>query len=848
MSNPHSPNLEAALAHVRGGRPVFPCGQERRPAVPRSAGGNGFHDATLDESTVRGWWATYRRSLIGMPTGAAVWGGVFVLDVDVKKGAPGMETVAALCGVFGALPPTVEAITGSGGRHLYFRHPLDGRMVPNKQSRLGLGSETWGADGYPEVPFERAPNGQIITPGLDVRGDGGYVILPGSQLAAGGGYTWAPGRDPESCPIATAPPWLLALVAVDPQAAPVPRATAGGDRRERPAAAASSFFAKVNTKALGALGAWVPVLLPGARPYREGYRCTSKALGRDLEEDLSIIPAGIQDWGEERGKTPIDLVLEWGAPTTSADAALWLCRQIGIDPTLLGWRQTRPPGSSSRPPGPPPCTEQVDEGPRAADPSPPEPPNAAPEQKGSGGAAPPRPPPNDGSGGPPGRRDRPPWADRLMYTERGGLQATAFNVRVILENVKEWQGVLAWCEFSQRIVLRKPLPFADASREEWTNAHDGELQYWLAERFRIEPQLPKVATAVMGVALLHRVHPVREYLDSLIWDGRPRLASWLVTLMGAGARDDLALTDSQRVALDRYLMWVGTWWLIQSVARIRSPGCKADTVLILEGEQGIKKSSALRTLYGEAFTSDTRIDFSNKDAMQSMGGAWVIELPELEGMNKADARTLKAFLSSPVDRFRLPYGHRLDSFPRQSVMAGTTNQAEIFRDLTGNRRYWPVACGEIDLEGLHAERDQLWAEAGVRYAQGERWWAESDDEKAIVEEQQGDRVAGDVWEGRIQQFLAGRLAACRTAQERMCTFVALDSIMGSGLGFELKDMKPQDWTRAGMLIHALGWRATRPTVAGQRVRGYRPGPKVLAAWADAAVQVRPMEDDDVPQF
>ena len=217
----------------------------------------------------------------------------------------------------------------------------------------------------------------------------------------------------------------------------------------------------------------------------------------------------------------------------------------------------------------------------------------------------------------------------------------------------------------------------------------------------------------------------------------------------------------------------------------------------------------------------------------AMQGVWCVELAELDAMNKADMRTAKAYFSSAEDRFRLPYGHRLGRFPRQSVMAGTTNQREYLQDLTGNRRYWPVTCGHIDLQGLAEDRDQLWAEAQMRFGRGERWWAETDAEKAIVSEQQGDRVAGDVWEHRVQDFLARRLAAC-PPEKRITLFVTMDDIMEHALGLAVKDMKRPEQTRVGVIVQALGWVGTRPTIEGERVRGYRPGPRILARAAGQA--------------
>ncbi len=215
---PSNPNLQAALLHAAAGRPVFPCSPvHKRPMLPKSEGGKGYKDATVDAAQIQQWWSRWPDAVPGMPTGQRV--GVFVLDVDVKNGAQGDESLRELIGAFGALPDTAEVLTASGGRHLYFRHPRDGRLIPNRASRLGLGHETWGREGFPDAPFEVAANGQLITPGLDIRGDGGYVILPGSVMADGRRYEWEASSDPaDGVRAAEAPAWLLALVASDPAA------------------------------------------------------------------------------------------------------------------------------------------------------------------------------------------------------------------------------------------------------------------------------------------------------------------------------------------------------------------------------------------------------------------------------------------------------------------------------------------------------------------------------------------------------------------------------------------------------------------------------------------------------
>ena len=213
LVEPLSTAGEMALAHARAGRPVFPCGPDKRPAVPKSEGGAGFKDATTDEGQIRAWWARWPEALIGMPTGAVT--GTFVVDIDVKAGKQGAESWAALTRAFGPVPDTWETITATGGRHLWFAHPGRGLLVPNRASRLGRGDETWGRGAYPEVPFARA-SGHLVVPDVDIRGDGGYVILPGSCVRRGQAeawYCWEGSSDPdEGVPLAVAPDWLLALV------------------------------------------------------------------------------------------------------------------------------------------------------------------------------------------------------------------------------------------------------------------------------------------------------------------------------------------------------------------------------------------------------------------------------------------------------------------------------------------------------------------------------------------------------------------------------------------------------------------------------------------------------------
>src|SRR5262249_42604988 len=150
-------------------------------------------------------------------------------------------------------------------------------------------------------------------------------------------------------------------------------------------------------------------------------------------------------------------------------------------------------------------------------------------------------------------------------------------------------------------------------------------------------------------------------------------------------------------------------FLISAVARIYEPGCQADHIIILESDQGEGKSTALRIM-GDPFFTDDLAELGTKDASLATAGVWIIELSELDAMTRADRSRIKSFVSRRVDRYRPVYGRRLVETKRQCVFAGSVNDSEYLKDDTGARRFWPVRCGRIDLDGIRRDKDQLWAE------------------------------------------------------------------------------------------------------------------------------------------
>jgi predicted P-loop ATPase len=198
---------------------------------------------------------------------------------------------------------------------------------------------------------------------------------------------------------------------------------------------------------------------------------------------------------------------------------------------------------------------------------------------------------------------------------------------------------------------------------------------------------------------------------------------------------------------------IASLWMISAVARIMQPGCKADHMLILEGPQGIRKSTALKLLASDAWFTDELAEIGSKDAAQQMRGVWIIEMAELDAIGRAEVSRIKAFLTRTSDRYRPPNERYVITVPRQCVFAGSVNPDTYLRDETGNRRFWPLRCGEIDLDGLRRDRDQLWAEAVARFNAGAHWWLEDRDLIASATAEQEARYEPDAWDALIERWL-----------------------------------------------------------------------------------------------
>lgn len=396
------------------------------------------------------------------------------------------------------------------------------------------------------------------------------------------------------------------------------------------------------------------------------------------------------------------------------------------------------------------------------------------------------------------------WMLRFTYNERWEVKADIANTRLVLENDPRWRGVVAYCQFSYRVLKRKAPPFDFGAEGEWSDADTDRLRIWLSDNYRFTPKTADALGAVVVVAEANGFHPVREYLRGLEWDGQHRFNAWLHYYLGA----EQTLYNSL----------VGRMFMIGAIARVMQPPVKMDNVLIFEGLQGLGKSTALRILADPWFT-DTPLVLGDKDGFQQMQGVWIIELAELDSFNRAEHTRAKQFFGSQTDRYRPSYGRMTVTFPRQCVFAGTTNQSEYLRDATGNRRYWPVKCSRMEAELLERDRDQLWAEAFAAYNQGEKWWP-SEIHKSLFDDQQEQRFDADVWEEIIDRWL------CSITRDR----VLISEVMGEALGMEPSQMKPPEQKRVGQIMAHLGWVRIRARVPGGRETAYtRPASLNLAA-------------------
>jgi predicted P-loop ATPase len=388
----------------------------------------------------------------------------------------------------------------------------------------------------------------------------------------------------------------------------------------------------------------------------------------------------------------------------------------------------------------------------------------------------------------------PSWKARLYKKGKVLYKPNLANALTALRIAPEWTKSLRYNAFSDIVLLDRAPPWHKKGEpwqpRQWVNNDGRKLAEWLQQQ-AIDVSSHLAMDAALTIAREQEFHPVRDWFASLTWDGTPRLDKWLVTYLGAEDR--------------AFECCVGPKYLISAVARIMEPGCKADCVLMLIGDQGQGKSTALVVLVGEKwFTDEIGALSGDKDTPIAMIGKLLAEFSDLEGFRGKSVEELKAFLSRRANRYRGVFDRLAEDHPRQIVFAATTNKRTPLKDITGNRRFWPILTNSIDLAALGRDREQLWAEAVVRYKAGEKWWL-SDKEQRVM----ADVIAEEFREaGVVEELVEQKLVS----KSEIKLADLLNQIFNVSLGKIRKDQE-REVTDA---LEVLGWKRVRKTPKNAR--------------------------------
>lgn len=284
----------------------------------------------------------------------------------------------------------------------------------------------------------------------------------------------------------------------------------------------------------------------------------------------------------------------------------------------------------------------------------------------------------------------------------GEPKKTQRNLRVILSNHSRFQGKLWLDAMGERIMWDdRPMKDTDVTR----------AQEWIESDFGLTYGIDPVFRKMQDVAESNRRHLVQEYLSGLRWDGEKRIMDI--------AGEVIELKNEEQIELKKTYV---KRWLVSAVARAMQPGCKADAMLVLVGDQGLGKSTFGRSLVGSDWFSDQEANIESKDYLAEVHRRWIVEVSELDATTRRkDVAQLRGFISRQYDAVRLPYARTATEMQRSFVFLGTTNHQSVVREENG-RRYWPILVKRIDFEWVAENRDQIWAEAVALYEAGEKWW------------------------------------------------------------------------------------------------------------------------------
>lgn len=363
----------------------------------------------------------------------------------------------------------------------------------------------------------------------------------------------------------------------------------------------------------------------------------------------------------------------------------------------------------------------------------------------------------------------------------GNLKKNKNNLYIILRRDRRWRDRIWLNTFTNTLKM---------DDRDYKDSDDTRISLWVSRAYGLEFSETYVSHVVQLIGEEKSRNPLLEWLDTMQWDGIPRIDRWITEA-----------TDCEDNELNRKM---GEKWMIQAIARAYKPGCKADCVLILAGAQGAGKSTLFRTLATDEYFADTPLDIGSANSYSQIARAWIYEVAELDSVRRSANSATKAFLSAQEDTYRAAYGRHAKTVKRHVVFAGTTNESLFINDMTGSRRYWPIRCNEVNLEYVDKNRDQLWAEAIVAFNAGDTWWLDRDTDQARHDASHIFRQ-DDPWTAPIQSYLKTQVG-----------YVTSQGIMEDGLKIERGRMNRRDEMRVSDILTELGYEKRRMRVGGSR--------------------------------
>lgn len=416
-----------------------------------------------------------------------------------------------------------------------------------------------------------------------------------------------------------------------------------------------------------------------------------------------------------------------------------------------------------------------------------------------------------------GGKSMPRWLVPFFDAHKKRWLTSRKLVIAALTHDPQLQGLLGVNQLSNNLEARSNWPWPHGAAGPVKGVTDLALARYLSNVYGL-PSINRQAImeAIETVAHESPFHPIQDYLRGLNWDGKTRIDQWLVYALGE-SRETLA------PAVYEYLCLVGRYWLLGMVNRVMEPGCKFDYCVVLEGPGGLGKSTLVEVLASTPWFSDTHFDISRgKEGQEQVQGLWLYEIAELSQFGKAEIQLIKAFVSAKVDRYRPSYGRVVESYPRQCVMVGTTNERTYLRDRTGNRRFWPVpVVKRVNNPWVRERRDQLLAEAFELYMQGAAYTPSPEEEARLFVPMQESRLVETAVMGELLAVLtrSPQAAGIGSIVNELTEFVTLPQLV-LALGVDAAKSTPALEAQVRGWMEHEGWEKVKRQINGVRAWGY----------------------------